>query len=56
MPFDGIEKETALHNVKELILGFFSALGCAALAADGDSLRYTPLECSAEIYDQSEAA
>jgi hypothetical protein len=45
-----------LHNVKELIFVFFSALGCAALAADGEHLRYTPLECSAEMYDQREAA
>ena len=56
MPFDGIEKETALHNVKELIFGFFPALGCAALSADGDHSRYTAPECSAEGRELSKAA
>ena len=54
--FDGIGKETALNDVKELIFSFFSALGCAALAADADHSRHTPLKCSAKIYDRSESA
>ena len=32
-----------MRNVKELIFAFFSALGCAALAADGDHLRFMPV-------------
>jgi hypothetical protein len=54
--FRGIGKESALLNLKDLVLSFFSALGCGALAADGDHLKSAPPECSAEVDESSIAA
>lgn len=56
IPFSGIKKEAALHNLKDLALRFFSALGCGALTADGDYLKSMPPECGAQRDESNEAA